>query len=74
MLWIKKNIPISGAGIAGQTLAFWLTMHGFTPTVIESAPVPREDGYMIEFWGSGIDVAEKMGSIEQDEDGVRITF
>jgi 2-polyprenyl-6-methoxyphenol hydroxylase-like FAD-dependent oxidoreductase len=33
------NILISGAGIAGPTLAYWLRPHGFTPTLVESAPV-----------------------------------
>jgi 2-polyprenyl-6-methoxyphenol hydroxylase-like FAD-dependent oxidoreductase len=57
----NQDILISGAGIAGPALAFWLKRYGFRPTVIESAPAPREGGYMIDFWGLGIDVAEKMG-------------
>lgn len=54
------NILISGAGIAGTTLAFWLKKFGFNPTIIENAPALREGGHAIDFMGAGFDVAEKM--------------
>lgn len=57
----NKNILISGAGIAGTALAFWLKKFGFNPTIVEQAPKLREGGYAIDFWGAGFDVAEKMG-------------
>ncbi len=57
---INKNILISGAGIAGTTLAFWLKKFGFNPTILEYAPKLREGGYAIDFWGLGFDVAERM--------------
>jgi hypothetical protein len=44
----NKNILISGASIAGPTLAYWLKRYGFTPTVIERAPQMREGGYPID--------------------------
>lgn len=56
----NKNILISGAGIAGTTLAFWLKKFGFHPTIIENSPKLREGGYAIDFMGAGYDVAEKM--------------
>lgn len=56
----NKNILISGAGIAGTTFAFWLKKFGFNPTIVESAPKLREGGYAIDFWGAGVDVAERM--------------
>lgn len=56
----NTNILISGAGIAGTALAFWLKKFGFHPTLVESAPKLREGGYAIDFWGAGVDVAEKM--------------
>lgn len=56
----NKNILISGAGIAGLTLAYWLKKFGFNPTVVEVSPKLREGGYAIDFWGAGFDVAEKM--------------
>jgi 2-polyprenyl-6-methoxyphenol hydroxylase-like FAD-dependent oxidoreductase len=56
----NRNILISGAGIAGTTLAFWLKKFGFNPTIIEIAPKLREGGYAIDFMGAGYDVAERM--------------
>ncbi len=55
-----KSVLISGAGIAGPTLAYWLLQHGFQPTIVEQAPSLRTGGYVIDFWGVGYDVAEKM--------------
>ena len=55
------NVLISGVGIAGPTLAFWLRNYGFAPTLVESAPALRTGGYVIDFWGLGYDIAEKMG-------------
>jgi 2-polyprenyl-6-methoxyphenol hydroxylase-like FAD-dependent oxidoreductase len=56
-----QSVLISGAGIAGTTLAYWLACYGFRPTLVERAPRLREGGYVIDFWGLGYDVAEKMG-------------
>lgn len=74
----NKNILISGAGIAGITLAYWLKKYGFNPTIIEHAPTLREGGYMIDFFGAGVDVAERMGMLpdleEQDLRIAEITF
>ena len=56
-----KTVLISGAGIGGPTLAFWLKAAGFEPTLIEHAPAPRAGGYVIDFWGLGYDIAERMG-------------
>jgi 2-polyprenyl-6-methoxyphenol hydroxylase-like FAD-dependent oxidoreductase len=55
------NVLISGAGIAGLTLALLLLRSGYTVTVVEKSPALRDEGYMIDFFGSGYDVAEKMG-------------
>ncbi|MCC7023520.1 MAG: FAD-binding domain [Thermomicrobiales bacterium] len=55
------RIAISGAGIAGSALAFWLSRCGHQPTLIEKAPRPRTGGYLIDFWGVGYEVAERMG-------------
>ncbi|MBS0523509.1 MAG: FAD-binding domain [Proteobacteria bacterium] len=55
------KIAISGAGVAGPTLAYWLLRAGHEPTLIERAPQPRTGGYIIDFWGVGFTVAERMG-------------
>lgn len=54
------RILISGAGIAGPTLAYWLARHGMTPTLVERAPRLRTGGYVIDFWGAGFEVASRM--------------
>ena len=59
------KILISGAGIAGPTLAYWLKRCGMTPVLLERAPSPRAGGYVIDFWGLGYDIAEKMGLLAQ---------
>ena len=56
-----RSILISGIGIAGPTLAWWLLKHGFDVTLVEKAPAARRGGYVIDFWGVGYDVAERMG-------------
>jgi len=57
----KKSVLISGAGIAGPALAYWLALYGFKATLVEVAPHLRTGGYVMDFWGRGFDVAEKMG-------------
>ena len=56
-----QSVLISGAGIAGPTLAFWLNAAGFRTTIVERAPAMRAGGYVIDFWGLGYDIAERMG-------------
>ncbi len=62
---LNKNILISGAGIAGPSVAFWLQKYGFNPVVVEHAPKPREGGYLVDFRGTSIKVAEQMGIMDQ---------
>jgi 2-polyprenyl-6-methoxyphenol hydroxylase-like FAD-dependent oxidoreductase len=56
-------VLISGAGIAGPALAYWLLQSGFEPILVERAPEFRVGGYIIDFWGIGFDVAERMDLI-----------
>lgn len=59
------SILISGIGIAGPTLAYWLSVYGIESTLVERAPALRAGGYVIDFWGSGFDVAERMGLLAE---------
>lgn len=59
------RVLIVGAGIAGPTLAYWLRQVGYEPTLVERAPEPRRGGYLIDFWGAGFDVAERMGIVPE---------
>lgn len=57
------RILISGCGLAGMTTAYWLHQFGFKPVIIEQAPALRRDGYGLDFFGTGYDVAERMAVI-----------
>jgi 2-polyprenyl-6-methoxyphenol hydroxylase-like FAD-dependent oxidoreductase len=59
------NVLISGGGIAGLTLGILLKEAGFEPLVVEREPRLRTEGYMMDFFGSGWDVAERMGLVPQ---------
>jgi 2-polyprenyl-6-methoxyphenol hydroxylase-like FAD-dependent oxidoreductase len=68
------KILISGAGVAGVTLAYWLRRNGFTPTVVEKAPAIRDGGYKVDIRGAALRVVERMGLLDQIRDratGVR---
>ncbi|MDQ2707401.1 MAG: FAD-dependent monooxygenase [Actinomycetota bacterium] len=55
------KVVICGAGIAGLALAQRLDAFGWEVLVLEKAPGPRPQGYMIDFFGPGYDAAEAMG-------------
>ncbi len=73
----NTNILISGAGIAGPALAYWLHRHGFQATVVERAPAPRPGGHAVDLRGVARGVAERMGIMPEvrrstvDERGIR---
>lgn len=60
---IKANptVLISGAGIAGTTLAYWLARRGFRPTIVERAAGLRSSGNPVDVRGPAVEVAERMG-------------
>ena len=45
------RVLISGASIAGPTLAYWLLKAGYDVTLVEQAPAPRPGGQAIDFAG-----------------------
>ena len=59
------RVLIVGAGIAGPTLAYWLLRAGHETTLVERAPELRRGGYLVDFWGAGFDVAERMGIVPE---------
>src|SRR6266571_5131703 len=63
----NSDVLISGAGIAGPTLAYWLARYGFTPTVIERTPALRAGlgGHAVDLFGPAVDVAEWMCILPQ---------
>jgi 2-polyprenyl-6-methoxyphenol hydroxylase-like FAD-dependent oxidoreductase len=54
-------VLISGAGIAGPTLAYWLARHGWRPTVVEHVAALRSSGSPVDVRGPAVQVAEQMG-------------
>lgn len=58
------RVAINGIGVAGPTLAYWLRRSGHEPVLFEKSPSPRAGGYMIDFWGLGYEIAERMGLVE----------
>jgi 2-polyprenyl-6-methoxyphenol hydroxylase-like FAD-dependent oxidoreductase len=55
------RVVICGAGIAGLAAAQCLATLGWEVVVLERAPAPRTQGYMIDFFGPGYVAAERMG-------------
>jgi 2-polyprenyl-6-methoxyphenol hydroxylase-like FAD-dependent oxidoreductase len=55
------RVLVSGGGIAGPAVAFWLRRHGFTPVVVERWPGARPGGQAVDVRGVARDVVERMG-------------
>ncbi|WP_331453138.1 FAD-dependent monooxygenase [Streptomyces sp. SS162] len=62
---IAQTVLISGAGVAGSALAYWLRRHGYAPTLVERAPAPRSGGQAIDVRGVALDVIDRMGLLEE---------
>jgi 2-polyprenyl-6-methoxyphenol hydroxylase-like FAD-dependent oxidoreductase len=63
----NTEVLVSGASVAGPTLAWWLHRHGFIPTVVERTPALRAGlgGHAVDLFGPAVDVAEWMGLLPQ---------
>ncbi|KRE34378.1 FAD-binding monooxygenase [Mycobacterium sp. Soil538] len=61
----SPTVLINGAGIAGPALAFWLSRKGYRVTVLEIASGIRPGGQTVDLRGSGGDVVERMGLLDQ---------
>src|SRR5262245_43516008 len=55
------SVLISGAGIAGMTLAYWLARHGRRVTVVERAAGQRSSGSPVDVRGPAAEIADRMG-------------
>jgi 2-polyprenyl-6-methoxyphenol hydroxylase-like FAD-dependent oxidoreductase len=60
-----RTALISGAGIAGPALAFWLAEAGWEVTVVERAENLRTGGYPVDIRGTALEVVRRMGLSEQ---------
>lgn len=74
----RRKVLISGAGVAGPALAFWLNRYGFEVTVVEKAGTPRDGGYPIDVRGTALEVVRRMGILPRLQDAHidlrRLTF
>jgi 2-polyprenyl-6-methoxyphenol hydroxylase-like FAD-dependent oxidoreductase len=61
----QPTVLISGAGIAGPALAFWLSKNGYRVIVVEVATGIRPGGQTVDLRGAGGDVVERMGLMPQ---------
>ncbi|MEV5594953.1 FAD-dependent monooxygenase [Streptomyces sp. NPDC052496] len=61
----RPHALISGAGIGGPALAYWLHRYGYDVTVVERAPALRTGGYKVDLRGVAIDVADRMGVLPE---------
>jgi 2-polyprenyl-6-methoxyphenol hydroxylase-like FAD-dependent oxidoreductase len=59
------DVLISGAGIGGCTLAYWLARAGHSVTVIERSGSLRSSGSPVDVRGPAADVAERMNIASQ---------
>lgn len=62
---MSKTALISGAGVAGSTLAYWLSRRGFEVTVVERAAGQRSSGNPVDVKGPAVAVAQQMGIMPQ---------
>ena len=61
----KPTVLISGAGIAGPALAYWLTRSGYAVIVVELADGIRPGGQTVDLRGAGRAVVERMGLLDR---------
>jgi 2-polyprenyl-6-methoxyphenol hydroxylase-like FAD-dependent oxidoreductase len=61
----KPTVLISGAGIAGPSLAYWLTRGGYQVVVVEIHDGIRPGGQTVDLRGAGRAVVERMGLLDQ---------
>jgi 2-polyprenyl-6-methoxyphenol hydroxylase-like FAD-dependent oxidoreductase len=60
----EKSVLISGASIAGLTMAYWMDYYGFKVTVVEIGAAPRRGGSPIDVRGDALDTARRMGILD----------
>jgi 2-polyprenyl-6-methoxyphenol hydroxylase-like FAD-dependent oxidoreductase len=61
----QPTVLISGAGIAGPALAFWLNKYGYRVTIVELADGIRPGGQTVDLRGAGGDVVGRMGLLAE---------
>ncbi|MFE1167741.1 FAD-dependent monooxygenase [Nocardiopsis sp. NPDC058789] len=75
------RVLVSGGGIAGPALAYWLRRHGMRPTVVERAPAVRDGGHRLQIEGPGVGALCRMGLLDElrglgvpSPEGIRLDY
>lgn len=58
------KVVVSGGGIAGLALAYWLDRIGATTIVVERAPCFQALGHYISLKGNGVEMVRRMGILD----------
>lgn len=61
---MKQSVLISGASIAGLTMAYWMERQDYEVTVVEMGAAPRMGGSPVDVRGDALDTAKRMGVLE----------
>ena len=62
---MTRSVLVSGGGIAGPSLAYWLGRSGYAVTVVERAPAPRTSGAgPVDFRGDQLDLLRRMDVLD----------
>lgn len=60
----NQRILISGMGVAGLALAYFLKQHGFIPTLLERATGLRTGGFKVDIRGVAFEIVKRMQILE----------
>lgn len=60
-----RHVLISGAGIAGTTLAYWLVRRGFAVTLVELGSGTRSSGAPVDVRAQALTIVADMGALPQ---------
>jgi 2-polyprenyl-6-methoxyphenol hydroxylase-like FAD-dependent oxidoreductase len=60
------TVLVSGAGVAGPVVAYWLRRCGFRPTIVERRPALGlgDGGHAVDLFGAAVEVIERMGLLD----------
>lgn len=61
----KRRVLISGAGVAGASLGFWLSRAGWDVTMVERANGQRSSGNPVDIRGDALGIVREMGVLER---------
>lgn len=64
MITKVKSVLISGASIAGLTMAYWMNYYGYNVTIVEIGAEPRRGGSPIDVRGEALVCAKRMGVLD----------